>query len=165
MAITWLKVESPAVSHPCSRLGTLMVGPLCPLAVYPPRIACRVSCSRHSVRRNWQTDSGNLILIELCGSNSVLWVYCVWIQASSCVRIASHPPTGTVQPVPDRLDLWQSQKLQLTQHFSGSILKGKWPVHYHTNNLSPHHVTTTRSGQKVCRRNLFPDLRSGLHFG
>jgi hypothetical protein len=125
MAITWLQVESPAVSHPCSRLGTLMVGPLCPLEVYPPRIACRVFCSHHSVRRNWQTDSGNLILIELCGSDYVLWVYCVRNQASSCVRTASHAWTGTVQPVPGRLDLWQSQKLQSTQHFLGSILKGK----------------------------------------
>ena len=165
MAITRLKVESPAVSHPWSRLGTLMVGPLCPLEVHPPRTACQVFCSHHSVRRNWQTDSSNLILIELCGSNSVLWVYCVRIQASSCVRTASHASTGTVQPVPGRLDLWQSAKLQSTQHFSGSIVKGKRPVHYHINNLSSVHVTTTRSGQKVCRRNLFPDLRSGLHLG
>jgi hypothetical protein len=49
MAITWLKVESPAVSHSCSRFGTLMVGPLCPLEVLYIRFVLPVKCSAATI--------------------------------------------------------------------------------------------------------------------
>jgi hypothetical protein len=93
ISITWLIVQSPAVSHPCSRLVTLMDGPLCPSEVYPPCTACRVCCNHHYVRRNRQTESGNLILIELCVS-VILFFECVVFESRlphACVLLHTLP--------------------------------------------------------------------------
>jgi hypothetical protein len=100
----------------------------------------------------------------VCVCNCVLRVCCVRIQTPSWVCTAIHASSGTVQPVPGRLDPGQLRKLQSTPHFSGSILKGKRSVHYDANSLSSLHVITAKGEPKVYLKKLFPALQEkSLH--